>query len=170
MSMNRVKLAASWREAVSKVADPLQATWEGLSEKDQRALSLLTLFGLPVLLIWGLWMPSLHARSEAESERIDAMSLLTLIRNEAPALRGVSGIKMTLADLPQQLQAQAQADGLSVTRIETDATGVRMTLTNTRLTSVTTFLQNCRNKGIRVVDAQFSRDGATNQVKILLNV
>jgi type II secretory pathway component PulM len=157
-------------DRVQSIRTAIDGLWTGLSAKDQRALSVLALLAIPAVLVWGLWLPAQHAHTLALAERNDQLELVEWLRVEAPALQGLAGVKMSAEDLPQQAQTIAQTQGLSVARIETDASGVRVTLTNTRLTSVATFMQTCRSKGIRIVDAQISREGSTNQVKVLLSV
>lgn len=166
---------SAWRhlaehESVQSLRTAIDGFWTGLSTKDQRALGVLAVLAIPALLVWGLWLPAQHARTLALAERNDQLELVEWLRAEAPSLQGAAGTKVSAEDLPQQAQVLAQTQGLSVARIETDASGVRVTLTNTRLTSVATFMQTCRSKGIRIIDAQISREGSTNQVKVLLSV
>ncbi len=145
--------------------------WQGLSDKDRRALSLLALIGIPLLLIGGLLLPAMHAREQARAERDDATALAAWIRHDAPRLQGMAGARISPADLPQRVQALATAQGLTPERLEADPAGLRLAISNARLTSLVSFLQLCRSQGIKVVEAQIVRDagGNGNQVRLRLS-
>lgn len=154
------QLGAGWRNY-----------WQGLSDKDRRTLSLLALVGIPLLLIGGLLLPAQHAREQALAERDGAVRLVGWIRQEAPRLQLSSAARISPAELPQRVQALAGAQGLSFDRLETDPGGLRVAINNARLTSLTSFLQLCRNQGIKVLEAQIIRDGGGgNQVRLRLGV
>lgn len=144
--------------------------WQGLGDKDRRALTLLAVIGIPLLLIAGLLLPAKHARQQAEAERDSALALAAWIRHEAPRMQGMSSARISPAELPQRVQALATAQSLTLERLETDPAGLRVAINNARLTSVVTFLQLCRSQGIKVIEAQIVRDagGAGNQVRLRL--
>lgn len=160
---------------LSAAAEPLRSRLEGalagLSEKDRRALAWLVAILVSVVLIWGLLMPARHARDEARLAHENATTLLAQLRQEGPRLRGVSGARISAAELPQRVQALAGAQGLVLERLESDPSGLRLAINNASVTAVVSFLQQCRNQGIKVVEAQISREGgAGSQVRLRLGV
>lgn len=161
-------LSASLGQVSARIND----FWQGLAERDRRALSLLLLIGLPVLLIWGLLLPAKTARQEAQTARDEAVALRAWIRQEGPNLQGMGGgARISPAELPQRVQALATAQALSVERLESDPSGVRLALGNTRMGTLAGFLQLCRAQGIRVLEAQIIRgSGEGSQVRLRLGV
>lgn len=158
------------RDSLSNARASLLASWQGLGEKDRRALTLLAAIGIPLLLIAGLWLPAKQARQQAEAERDSAQALVSWIRREAPRLQGMSTARISPAELPQRVQTLATAQSLTLERLEADPAGLRVAINNARLTSVVAFLQLCRNQGIKVLEAQIVRDaaGTGNQVRLRL--
>lgn len=151
----------------------LSNAWQQRSAADRRALTLLAAIAVPVILIWGLWLPTQSARQAAVLEHEQAQSLLNDIRLHAPQLNGLSGIsKVAASALPQRVQLLAGNAGLTLERMESDPAGVRLAMNNVRLATLMSFFQQCRSQGIRVLEAQITRDASnnTNQVKLRLGV
>lgn len=147
--------------------------WQQRSAADRRALTLLATVAIPVILIWGLWLPTQAARQAAVLEHDQAQRLLDDIRQHAPQLNGLSGVsKVAASALPQRVQLLANNAGLAVERIESDPAGVRLAMNNARLSTLMSFFQQCRSQGIRVLEAQITRDAGnnTNQVRLRLGV
>lgn len=146
--------------------------WEGLAAKDRRALTVLAGVVLPAIIIFGLLLPAKSARQAALVERDSAVALAGWIRQEAPRLQGSSGVRLSAAELPQRVQALATAQALTLERLESDPSGLRLAINNARLSSLLTFLQLCRSQGIRVVEAQIVHDPAStgSQVRLRLGV
>lgn len=150
----------------------LQA-WQQRPASDRRALTLLAAVAVPAVLIWGLWLPTQAAHQAAMQENEQAQRLLNDIRQQAPSLSGVSGVsKVAASALPQRVQLLASNAGLSLERMESDPAGVRLAMNNVRLSVLMSFFQQCRGQGIRVLEAQITRDAAsnTNQVRLRLGV
>ena len=151
----------------------LSNAWQQRSAADRRALTLLAVIAIPVILIWGLWLPTQAARQAAVLENDQAQSLLDDIRQHAPQLNGLSGIsKVAASALPQRVQLLASNAGLAMERMESDPAGVRLAMNNVRLSTLMGFFQQCRSQGIRVLEAQITRDASnnTNQVRLRLGV
>lgn len=151
----------------------LSNAWQQRSAADRRALTLLAAIAIPVILIWGLWLPTQAARKAAMLENEQAQSLLADIRQNAPQLNGLSGVsKVAASALPQRVQLLASNAGLAMERMESDPAGVRLAMNNVRLSTLMSFFQQCRGQGIRVLEAQITRDAAnnTNQVRLRLGV
>lgn len=151
----------------------LSNAWQQRSAADRRALTLLVAVAVPAVLIWGLWLPTQAARKAAVLENEQAQSLLADIRQHAPQLNGLSGVsKVTASALPQRVQLLASNTGLAMERMESDPAGVRLAMNNVRLSALMSFFQQCRGQGIRVVEAQITRDASnnTNQVRLRLGV
>lgn len=158
-------------DSLASVRAHLSNYWQGLGDKDRRALTLLAVIGIPLLLIAGLLLPAQQARQQAEAERDSAQALVSWIRDEAPRLQGMSSSRVSPAELPTRVQALAAAQSLTLERLEADPAGLRVAINNARLTSVVTFLQLCRSQGIKVIEAQIVRDagGSGNQVRLRLS-
>lgn len=151
----------------------LSNAWQQRSAADRRALTLLAAVAVPVILVWGLWLPTQAARQAAVLENEQAQSLLNDIRQSAPQLNGLSGVsKVAASALPQRVQLLASNAGLAMERMESDPTGVRVAMNNVRLSTLMSFFQQCRSQGIRVLEAQITRDASnnTNQIRLRLGV
>ncbi len=151
----------------------LSNAWQQRSAADRRALTLLAAVAVPVILIWGLWLPTQTARKAAVLENEQAQSLLNDIRQNAPQLNGLTGVsKVAASALPQRVQLLASNAGLAMERMESDPAGVRLAMNNVRLATLMSFFQQCRGQGIRVLEAQITRDASnnTNQVRLRLGV
>ncbi|MES3040998.1 MAG: type II secretion system protein GspM [Pseudomonadota bacterium] len=151
----------------------LSNAWQQRSAADRRALTLLAAVAVPVILVWGLWLPTQAARQAAVLENEQAQSLLNDIRQSAPQLSGLSGAsKVAASALPQRVQLLASNAGLAMERMESDPAGVRVAMNNVRLSTLMSFFQQCRSQGIRVLEAQITRDASnnTNQVRLRLGV
>lgn len=151
----------------------LRNSWQQRSAADRRALTLLAAVAVPVVLIWGLWLPTQNARQAATLENEQAQSLLNDIRQSSPQLNGLSGVsKVAASALPQRVQLLASNAGLAMERMESDPAGVRLAMNNVRLSTLMSFFQQCRGQGIRVLEAQITRDASnnTNQVRLRLGV
>ena len=98
-------------------------------------------------------------------ENEQAQSLLNDIRQNAPQLNGLTGVsKVAASALPQRVQLLASNAGLALERMESDPAGVRLAMNNVRLSALMVFFQQCRGQGIRVLEAQITRDAATGQL------
>ena len=151
----------------------LSNAWQQRSAADRRALTLLAAVAVPVILIWGLWLPTQAARQAAILDNEQAQNLLSDIRQQAPQLNGLSGVsKVAASALPQRVQLLASNAGLAMERMESDPAGVRLAMNNVRLSTLMGFFQQCRGQGIRVLEAQITRDASnnTNQVRLRLGV
>ena len=151
----------------------LSNAWQQRSAADRRALTLLAAVAVPVILIWGLWLPTQAARQAAILDNEQAQNLLSDIRQQAPQLNGLSGVsKVAASALPQRVQLLASNAGLALERMESDPAGVRLAMNNVRLSTLMGFFQQCRGQGIRVLEAQITRDASnnTNQVRLRLGV
>lgn len=151
----------------------LSNAWQQRSAADRRALTLLAAIAVPVILIWGLWLPTQAARQAAVLENEQAQNLLSDIRQQAPQMNGLSGVsKVAASALPQRVQLLASNAGLALERMESDPAGVRLAMNNVRLSTLIGFFQQCRGQGIRVLEAQITRDASnnTNQVRLRLGV
>lgn len=151
----------------------LNTAWQKRSAADRRALTLLAAVVLPVTLIWGLWIPTQAAREAAQQENETAQKLLADISQHAPHLSSVSGVsKVAASALPQRVQLLASNTGLVLERMESDPAGVRLAMNNVRLSTLMIFFQQCRGQGIRVLEAQITRDASnnSNQVRLRLGV
>jgi len=151
----------------------LSNAWQQRSAADRRALTWLAAIAVPVILVWGLWLPTQAARQAAALENEQAQSLLADIRQNAPQLSGLSGVsKVAASALPQRVQLLASNAGLAMERMESDPAGVRLAMNNVRLSALMGFFQQCKSQGIRVLEAQITRDAGnnTNQVRLRLGV
>ena len=92
----------------------LSNAWQQRSAADRRALTLLAAVAVPVILIWGLWLPTQAAQQAAVLENEQAQSLLNDIRQSAPQLNGLSGVsKVAASALPQRVQLLASIESSS---------------------------------------------------------
>ncbi|MEL0028145.1 MAG: type II secretion system protein GspM [Perlucidibaca sp.] len=152
----------------SDAMNQLSLSWQTLGERDRRALTLLTLVGLPLLLIGALMLPAMHARDNARVARDDAAQLVALMRQAGPRIQATGSVRISPAELPQRVQALAAAQGLTLERLESDPAGLRLAISNASLNTVTGFIGQCRSQGIKVIEAQISRDGGGNQIRLRL--
>jgi len=151
----------------------LQNAWLSRSASDRRVLTLLTLVMVPAILVGGLLIPAQRAQEAAEKEFQQASQLLSDLRQHIPSMSGTGSVSTVAASaLPQRVQLLASNAGLALERMESDPAGVRLAMKNVKLASVMTFFQQCRSQGIRVLEAQITRDTATNtnQVRLRLSV
>jgi len=162
----------SARDKIRELSDAWRTWWQAQGERDRRAMLLLAGIGLPLLLIGGLLLPAHHAREQALADRDEAAHLADWIRQEGPRLQGMAGSsRVSAADLPQRVQMLASGQGLTLERLEADPSGLRVAANNARIASVASFLQLCRDQGIKVLEAQITRDGnGGNQVRLRLGV
>tara|TARA_R110001592_G_scaffold7505_3_gene41961 strand:+ start:664 stop:1155 length:492 start_codon:yes stop_codon:yes gene_type:complete len=158
-------------ERINNALAPAQDYWQGMPEKDRRALSLLAVILLPVIVIWGGIMPAKQALNSAQLERQEAVSLASAIRNEGPRLRGGSSERVPANELAQRVQALAASQTITLARLESDPSGVRVAMNNASVIQLTLFLQQCRAQGISVKEVVINpgADGAS-QVRVRLSV
>jgi type II secretory pathway component PulM len=158
------KLSALWLKAYQ----PMQSAWAGLSAKDQRALLVLVIVVLPLLLISLFWWPSFAAKSAASAQYSQNSALLSRLQAAAPQLRqsAAMGTKPSLAELPSRAQQLAQAQSLSVSKVEPDNTGITVTLTGVIMVNLVRFLEQCQQQGMKVDELIISKDGESFQAKL----
>lgn len=149
----------------------LRDAWLSRSESDRRILSLLAAVAVPTLLIGGLLLPSQRAEQTALQEYEQATQLLYEIRQLTPSASGISGVSSVSASaLPQRIQLLASNTGLALERMESDPSGVRLAVNNVKVASLIAFFQQCRGQGIRILEAQITRDLSTNASQVRLRV
>lgn len=160
------------RHQVEALRERMDNVWQSLGERDRRALSLLLLVFLPLICVFGIWLPADRAVVSARAEHDAATALAARIRQQAPALAmaGVAGNgSLTPDSLPPQLQSLATASGLAIERMDKEGEGMRLVFAAATAASVHSFLGACRQQGVRVSELQILRlaDGSGNQVKLL---
>lgn len=148
---------------------PLQDYWQGMPEKDRRALSYLAIVLVPVLVIWGGIVPAKQALSSAQLERQEAVALATSIRNEGPRLRGGSSERVPAQELAQRVQALAASQTITLDKLESDPAGVRIAINGASVTQLTLFLQQCRAQGVKVNEVVITHSGENSQVRVRLS-
>ncbi len=155
-------------ELWQKVKSPAVTAWQGLSARDQRALTLLCVVLMPLLLIALFWWPSFDARQMAMQQYSQQTALLSTLQQEAPRLRqsATQAAKPSLAEMPSRLQQLAQAQSLTITKVEPDNTGVTLNMNSVILVSLVRFLDQCKQQGIQAEEVLISKDGESFQVKL----
>ena len=149
----------------------LRNAWLSRSASDRRVLTILAAVGVPALLIGGLLLPAQRAQQAALQENQQANQLLSEMRQYAPTMSGLSGVSsVSAAVLPQRVQLLASNTGLALERMESDPAGVRLAMNNVKMASVMAFFQQCRGQGIRILEAQITRDASTNSNQLRLRV
>lgn len=143
---------------MSKLFASLGSLWDGwwlrLGERDRRALMVLFWLLVPVLLIQGLWLPSRAALADARQQRSEAQALLARISTEAAALPAGPQRAPSATELPQRLQQIASAQGMVLERMESDPQGVRVAISQMRLSQLSLFLQALQLQGVKLLEAQ----------------
>ncbi|MDP1539767.1 MAG: type II secretion system protein GspM [Moraxellaceae bacterium] len=155
-----------------KAYQPVEAAWAGLSAKDQRALLVLAIVVLPLLFISLFWWPSFSAKKEASAQYSQNAALLSRLQVAAPQLRQNTGVgsKPSLAELPSRVQQLAQAQSLTVTKVEPDNTGITVNMTGVVMVSLVRFLEQCKQQGMQVDELIISKDGESFQAKFRILV
>lgn len=133
--------------------------WQGLGERDRRALVVLFWLLVPVLLIQGLWLPSRAALADAEQQRSESQALLTRISTQGASLPAGPQRALSATELPQRLQQIASAQGMVLERMESDPQGVRVAINQMRLSQLSSFLQAVQLQGVKLLEAQVVRNG-----------
>ncbi len=146
--------------------------WQGLGDRDRRALTLLLVVFLPLICVFGIWLPADRALVTAREEHAAATALAARIRQHAPALAmagAASAVSLTPDTLPPQLQSLAGINGLAIERMDKDGEGMRLVFASAPAGGVHSFLGACRQQGIRISELQITRlaDGSGSQVKLL---
>ncbi|MEO6699424.1 MAG: type II secretion system protein GspM [Paraperlucidibaca sp.] len=158
-------------ERINQAFAPVQDYWQGMPEKDRRALSLLAAILIPVAVIWGGIVPAKHALRSAQLEHQEAITLASTIRNEGPRLRGGSSERVPPKELAQRVQALAASQTITLDRLESDPAGVRIAINSASVTQLTLFLQKCRAQGIAVKEVVINHNGTgASQVRVRLSV
>jgi type II secretory pathway component PulM len=158
-------------QALAQALAPLQDYWQGMLEKDRRAVSLLAAVLIPVVVIWGAILPSKKSLSSAQLEHQQALALASTIRNEGPRLRGGSNERVPAKELAQRVQALAASQTITLDRLESDPTGVRIAINNASVTQLILFLQKCRAQGISVKEVVINHNGSgASQARVRLSV
>lgn len=160
---------------MNRFLDPLsarwQAWWTGLGDRDRRALVILFWLLVPVLLVQGLWLPSRAALADAAAQRDEAQALLTRISTEGPKLPATGPQRpLPVTELPQRLQQLASGQGLTLARMESDPQGVRVVVSQMRLSQLSTFLQAVQLQGVKLLEAQVVRNGQAPVYEVRLRL
>lgn len=158
---------AKMNELWQKAYQPMQAAWQGLSAKDQRALMLLVIVVFPLLLLALFWWPSFSAKQDANAQYSQNAGLLSKLQAAAPQLRQnvAVGNKPTLAELPSRVQQLAQTHSLKITKVEPDNTGMTVNMTGVVMVGLVRFLEQCQQQGMQVDELIISKDGESFQAK-----
>lgn len=148
-----------------------QGWWTGLGDRDRRALVILFWLLVPVLLIQGLWLPSRAALQDAAAQRDEAQALLVRISTQGPSLPATGPQRaLPVTELPQRLQQLASAQGLTLERMESDPQGVRVAVSQMRMSQLSTFLQAVQLQGVKLLEAQVIRNGQAPVYEVRLRM
>jgi type II secretory pathway component PulM len=147
-------LRRGWEESTA----PLRQRWLLLAPPEQRALRILGIFLLVVGLVYGIWLPSLHAAQAARQGyehgrdlrlRMDAVAA-QLAGNPAAAGGSVLGLA----------SSQAAAQGLTLSRIEPDSDALaRVWVEKVDFNVVAGWLDKLAAQGVRLQEVQVEKQG-----------
>jgi general secretion pathway protein M len=156
----------AWRERMIDEArrSQLWQRWQGLPERDRKALALLGLFFVAVLFYSLLWLPVSHWRVNAWADYQRQQELHVYIQDNAASARqsrGRAGERLN----PQQLQgvvtASAQKNGLALERFDNEAGGgLLVTLSQVPFTSLVRWLGQLQAQGVVLVEANLDGKGS----------
>lgn len=137
---------------------PARARLDQLSERDRRALSVLSLLAGVLLLWFALIAPVLEWRAAAAEELASARETYTSLVTKAPrALSGSATATTSTASLNTELRRQANRYGLSIQSFEPDGDALRVRISEGRYSKVVQWLAALSAQGF--VTEQLTLEG-----------
>jgi len=153
--------------------EPWKKRWQALGAREQRALSVLAVFLVPVLLYLLVWTPveSGLARSRARLSTVQGQ--LAQVREQAALVAGLRAQPRSEApaDAASAVQEAAAANGLreQVKRVDADnASSVRVQLEAAPFPALMSLLVELQQKGLRAESATIERNAKPGTVNARL--
>lgn len=162
----------SIKQQIQTSLAPLQARFDALPERDQKALSTLAVFLIIMALVFGLWWPSHNAKKKAELEYQSAQNTLSWIKaNQGMASAAkTSGVNNNGGSVLGVVSSSAAAYGFTLRRFEPEGERVRIWLDGVAFNKVAEWLLALEKQGISASDAQIERQQNTGLVSVRLSL
>lgn len=138
---------------------PLGQRWQQLPSRDRLALLGLGVFMLVVLIYLALWQPLQRDLQQSRAWYSQQRELHAYVLAHADQARQLAG-------QPQQIDAEAlhglvtrsaQERGLSIDRVDSDASGVQVNLAPAPFNNLLAWLQQLQGEGVRFADVSLER-------------
>ena len=139
---------------------PLGQRWQQLPPRDRFALLGLGFFLLMALIYLALWQPlqrDLQQSRDWYSQQRDLYAYLLAHADEARQLAGNPQQQIDAEALHGVVTRSAQERGLSIERVDSDATGVQVNLAPAPFANLLAWLQQLQAEGVRFADVSLER-------------
>ena len=139
---------------------PLGQRWQQLPPRDRFALLGLGFFLLMALIYLALWQPlqrDLQQSRDWYSQQRDLYAYLLAHADEARQLAGNPQQQIDAEALHGVVTRSAQERGLSIERVDSDATGVQVNLAPAPFANLLAWLQQLHSQGVNFADVSLER-------------
>ncbi len=139
---------------------PLGQRWQQLPPRDRFALLGLGFFLLMALIYLALWQPlqrDLQQSRDWYSQQRDLHAYLLAHADEARQLAGNPQQQIDAEALHGVVTRSAQERGLSIERVDSDASGVQVKLALAPFANVLAWLQQLHSQGVNFADVSLER-------------
>ena len=139
---------------------PLGQRWQQLPPRDRFALLGLGFFLLMALIYLALWQPlqrDLQQSRDWYSQQRDLYAYLLAHADEARQLAGNPQQQIDAEALHGVVTRSAQERGLSIERVDSDASGVQVNLALAPFANVLAWLQQLHSQGVNFADVSLER-------------
>ena len=139
---------------------PLGQRWQQLPARDRLALLGLGAFMAVVLVYLALWLPLQRDLQQSRawySQQRELHAYMLAHADEARQLAGHPQQQIDAEALHGLVTRSAQERGLSIERVDSDATGVQVNLAPAPFANLLAWLQQLQSEGVRFADVSLER-------------
>lgn len=137
---------------------PLGQRWQQLPPRDRLALLGLGAFMAVVLIYLALWLPLQRDLQQSRAWYSQQRELHAYVLAHADQARQLAGQQQIDAEALHGLVTRsAQERGLSIERVDSDATGVQVNLAPAPFANLLAWLQQLQSEGVRFADVSLER-------------
>lgn len=137
---------------------PLGQRWQQLPPRDRLALLGLGAFMAVVLIYLALWLPLQRDLQQSRAWYSQQRELHAYVLAHADQARQLAGQQQIDAEALHGLVTRsAQERGLSIERVDSDATGVQVNLAPAPFANLLAWLQQLQAEGVRFADVSLER-------------
>jgi type II secretory pathway component PulM len=154
---------------LGSVFEPLTLRWQGMPQRDQRALSVLLVTGVLLVLWFAIISPTLQWQASTEAELRAAQDTYQQLVERAPlALAGNSGSQAPVAggSLNAEVRSQANRFGVSIQSFEPDGEQIRTRVDNVRFASLMRWLGALEARGVVASQLTLEATDRAGQVSV----
>lgn len=132
------------------ISDPARQWWQGQSDRDRAALSLLAIALLIAVVVFGLITPVYKLKQSRLSELDSAQETYRQLQDLAPLAlaQGSQPSQQATTDLNSEIRRQAARNGFEIQRFEPSGEGLRVWIEDVRFNSVVLWLGALEQKSI----------------------